>query len=447
MLAQPTTNHDTDATPNANRPQRNPSRKRRRNRSPAPAQSTKKINGTTMLRLLFPLAALLLAASVLSESISNSDIGNNSKIKHPSFLRGGAHHHNRQLNKEKHKKKATTTPPPAVDDDDDDFAANIVKEAEVLIEEEEESSSSSSTAATTTTAAATTTKHDTKEKHKKDKEKTTTTTATAAASTTTTSIEKEHDEENEKIAQEAQHTSKAKKEQETPTTPTNNATAIPEDELIQQLEELDDELTALDQNNTNGINNEEMEELEEEEFVLIEEIMEEEGRLDDEFEMVDDDAVKDYEGGGVNGDNADEESEKDSIDDDTAIKELLLAEQIGEINDTIEEIESETDDGDVNVASMKEDYIEGLKQGEDQLVGEIVKEAAGNSTAIESKIEEMEEMEKILENEDDDGAFEEGKKEAEEGIEVIEQACKCSLRVACFVPCFDVVGNFINHSC
>ena len=131
--------------------------------------------------------------------------------------------------------------------------------------------------------------------------------------------------------------------------------------------------------------------------------MEEEGDVDDAFSYTDD---------------------EEGTNDDATVKDMLLAEEIGQMKDTIEEIENEDDDGDVNAAAMKNDYIEGLKQGEEQVLGEIMKDAVGNSSMIEEKIQEMETIEKFMEDEDDDGAFEEGKMEVEEGIQIIENACE-----------------------
>jgi len=369
-----------------------------------------------MLRIIIFIIATLLLASPSVESTAGVDVGGSgSKIKATSLLRGGAH---RQLNKNKHQKKAT--PPPVVeeeDDDDDDFVANVAKAAEVLLDEEEEAST---TAATTTTTAATT-KHKNKKNNNKKQHDTTTTatttaadvnTTTAAATTTTaTPIEKEH-EQQEEIAEEAKHTSKAKQqetEQPPPPAETNDdeENDAMEDDMLQELDEVIDELAALDKNNTNGDNTQEIEELEEEEFELIEEIMEEEGQLLDDDEFA----------------NEDDDDSNAVLLDDVVGKDLSMAEQLGEIKDTIEEIESEDDDGGLNQAEIKEEYIEGMKQGEEAILEQIVKETGGNSSLIEDKIEEIEELEKYVEEEDDDdGAWEEGKKEVEEGFQIIENA-------------------------
>jgi len=370
-----------------------------------------------MLRIIIFIIATLLLASASVESLAGVDVGGSgSKIKATSLLRGGAH---RQLNKDKKHKNAT--PPPVVEeeeDDDDDFVANAAKAAEVLLDEEEEAST---TAATTTTTAATN-KHKNKKNNNK-KQHDTTTTATAAAAdvntttavattTTATPIEKEH-EQPEEIAEEAKHTSKAKQqetEQPPPPSETNDEenedNDAMEDDMLQELDEVIDELAALDKNNTNGDNTQEIEELEEEEFELIEEIMEEEGQLLDDDEFA----------------NEDDDNSNAVLLDDVVGKDLSMAEQLGEIKDTIEEIESEDDDGGLNQAEIKEEYIEGMKQGEEAILEQIVKETGGNSSLIEDKIEEIEELEKYVEEEDDDGAWEEGKKEVEEGFQIIENA-------------------------
>lgn len=248
-----------------------------------------------------------------------------------------------------------------------------------------------------------------------------------AAATIITTTEKQHEQQQEKeTAKEAQHphTTKATTQQETSTNqeeqeeqPTTTIPIMEGGDIVEELDEVMDEINALDLNNTNGKNEEQIEELEEEEYELIEEIMEEEGGLyyddDDEFEY-----------------NNDNEVDR-SINDDTVNKEIGLAEEIGEMKETIDEIENEDDDGNAASVSAKEAYVEGLKGSEEELVKEIVMKASEggkNSSMIVDKIHEIEMIEEVVveaeEDDDDDGAWEEGKKEVEEGFQIIENACE-----------------------
>jgi hypothetical protein len=66
---------------------------------------------------------------------------------------------------------------------------------------------------------------------------------------------------------------------------------------------------------------------------------------------------------------------------------------------------------------------------------------------IEDKIEEIEELEKYVEEEeDDDGAWEEGKKEVEEGFQIIENACELMF-VVIVIALASFLFSSIQNSC
>ena len=237
-----------------------------------------------MLRLVFIVATTLFLASSLASvalpalmsaaaGVANEDVVGNihSITTSPSLLlRGsGIHHNSRQL-KDKNKKKK----PVAVEekDDDDDFAVNAAK---ALIDE------ASTTTKTTTNAAAaaeSATSTTTKNKGGGDAE-------TAAIAVSSTPIEKQH-EVQEEVAEEAGHTSMAQEIEETTNEKEKQQQqpiieSMEEDMLMEELDEVLDEIDALDLNNTHGENEAKIEELEEEEMELVEEIFEEEGDGDD----------------------------------------------------------------------------------------------------------------------------------------------------------------------
>ncbi|KAL7458333.1 hypothetical protein ACHAWC_010494 [Mediolabrus comicus] len=388
--------------------------------SPSPTSSS-----ATMLRIIFIAATTLFLASVALPALMSAAVGAenyedvvgniHSITPTPSLLlRGSGIHHNSRRLKDKNKKKKPVVVEEK-DDDDDDFEVNAAK---ALIDE------ASTTKTTTAAAAESATSTTTKNKGGGDAE-------TAAIAVSSTPIEKQH-EAQEEAAEEAGHTSMAQEIEET-----NNEKekqqqqpieSMEEDMLMEELDEVLDEIDALDLNNTHGENEAKIEELEEEEMELVEEIFEEEGDNGD-----DDTYEYDYNDDVITEVVKEEELEKIAGDDPTGkiSQELALAEEIGELEDTIEDIENEDDDG--ASAMIKEDYVEGLKEEEQMILHEIVDEASGggkNSSMILDKIQEIGTLAKEVENEEDDddddyvdsSIWEEGKKEVEEGFQIIENA-------------------------